>query len=87
MAATTLPLILLPPSEGKASGGTGAPWAPGTMEIDLDDRRSDVTAALTRAMRGSIPAGCYRTMNVPVIVVGWTSHRKKYVPASSAGTS
>jgi uncharacterized protein len=53
MAATTLPLILLPPSEGKASGGTGAPWAPGMMEIDLDDRRSDAMAALARAMRGS----------------------------------
>lgn len=25
-------------------------------------------------------------MNVPVIVVGWTSQRKRYVPAGSAGT-
>jgi uncharacterized protein len=56
MAATTLPLILLPPSEGKAADGSGPPWAPGTMDIDLDDRRSDVIAALARGMRGSAAA-------------------------------
>jgi hypothetical protein len=44
-------LMLLPPSEGKAAGGTGAPWEPGTTAIDLDERRSDVMAALARAMR------------------------------------
>ena len=36
------PLILLPPSEGKAAGGTGAPWAPGTMAVDLDALREKV---------------------------------------------
>lgn len=51
--AATLPLILLPPSEGKASGGTGDPWTPGVMAIDLDDRRREVIAALATAMRGS----------------------------------
>jgi cytoplasmic iron level regulating protein YaaA (DUF328/UPF0246 family) len=49
----TLPLILLPPSEGKASGGAGGPWQRGTMEIDLDDRREEVIAALIKAMKGS----------------------------------
>ena len=51
--AATLPLILLPPSEGKALGGTGDPWRPGAMAIDLDDRRRAVIAALATAMRGS----------------------------------
>lgn len=49
----TMPLILLPPSEGKASGGVGGPWQRGTMEIDLDDRREEVIAALAKAMKGS----------------------------------
>jgi hypothetical protein len=48
-----LPLILLPPSEGKASGGEGAPWACGTMALDLDGRRTEVLDALGRAMRGN----------------------------------
>ena len=38
--SSTLPLILLPPSEGKAPGGSGAPWSPGSMSVDLDDRRA-----------------------------------------------
>jgi uncharacterized protein len=50
--AATLPLILLPPSEGKALGGTGDPWAPGVMAIDLDEQRRKVIAALATAMRG-----------------------------------
>jgi uncharacterized protein len=49
----TRPLILLPPSEGKAPGGTGPAWSEGTMAVDLDDRRRSVMAALVRAMRGS----------------------------------
>lgn len=49
----TVPLILLPPSEGKALGGTGDPWKPGAMAIDLDDRRRRVIAALATAMRGT----------------------------------
>jgi len=51
--ATALPLILLPPSEGKAPGGSGDPWKPGAMTIDLDDRRRKVIAALATAMRGT----------------------------------
>jgi cytoplasmic iron level regulating protein YaaA (DUF328/UPF0246 family) len=47
------PLILLPPSEGKAPGGTGKPWPYGTSTFSvLDDARRDVLAALQSAMRG-----------------------------------
>ena len=53
---TKLPLILLPPSEGKAPGGGGAPWEPGTMAVDLDAQRSKLVAALQTAMRGSAAA-------------------------------
>lgn len=51
--ASRLPLILLPPSEGKAPGGGGPPWSPGAMAVDLDDRRIRVMDAVARAMRGS----------------------------------
>ena len=51
-----LPLILLPPSEGKADGGTGPPWRPGTMAVDLDEQRRAVCAALVRAMGSSGPS-------------------------------
>src|SRR6478736_5928769 len=48
------PLLLLPPSEGKAAGGTGAPWAPATMVApELDARRAKAMVALVRAMKGS----------------------------------
>jgi hypothetical protein len=48
------PLILLPPSEGKATGGTGGPWAPATMAApELDERRAKAMTALVRAMKGS----------------------------------
>jgi len=47
------PLILLPPSEGKAADGTGAPWAPGTMAVDLDARREKVLDALVKTARWS----------------------------------
>jgi uncharacterized protein len=53
--AATLPLILLPPSEGKAIGGTGDPWTPGAMAIDLEAQRRKVIAALATAMRGAEP--------------------------------
>jgi cytoplasmic iron level regulating protein YaaA (DUF328/UPF0246 family) len=46
------PLILLPPSEGKATGGDGPAWTPGTMALDLDGRRDRVLASLETAMRG-----------------------------------
>ena len=51
--ASRLPLILLPPSEGKATGGEGPSWSPGSMAIDLDARRERVLTALASAMRGS----------------------------------
>ena len=47
------PLLLLPPSEGKASGGGGAPWSAGSQRFaDLDDRRQEVATALADAVRG-----------------------------------
>src|SRR5512141_1421550 len=49
--ATSLPLILLPPSEGKASGGAGPAWEPGSMAVPLDPQREVVFEALGRAMR------------------------------------
>ena len=45
------PLILLPPSEGKAPGGDGPPWSAGSMAVDLDRQRATVLTALRRAMR------------------------------------
>jgi cytoplasmic iron level regulating protein YaaA (DUF328/UPF0246 family) len=54
--ARTAQLILLPPSEGKAVGGDGAAWAPGSMHVDLDERRVQVIAALRRAMRANAAA-------------------------------
>lgn len=48
------PLILIPPSEGKAPGGDGPSWRPGTMAVDLDDRRLRVMASLRSAMRGNV---------------------------------
>jgi cytoplasmic iron level regulating protein YaaA (DUF328/UPF0246 family) len=51
--STPLPLILLPPSEGKSEGGTGEPWAPGTMRHDLDEQRARTMRALTQAMKWS----------------------------------
>jgi cytoplasmic iron level regulating protein YaaA (DUF328/UPF0246 family) len=50
------PVILIPPSEAKTTGGMGAPWAPGRMRFDLDEVRArvlrearlDVAAAPTR---------------------------------------
>lgn len=44
------PLILLPPSEGKAMGGDGSPWVPATMaDGALDDDRKVVLAEAARA--------------------------------------
>lgn len=40
-------VILIPPSEGKATGGDGPPWAAGTMAVaDLDPIRQQVLRAL-----------------------------------------
>ncbi|MEP6759057.1 MAG: peroxide stress protein YaaA [Actinomycetota bacterium] len=50
--ASKLPLILLPPSEGKAAGGDGPPWARGSLTIDLDTQRRTVIRALAEAVKG-----------------------------------
>ena len=45
MAARTV--ILIPPSEGKATGGRAAPWTPDRMALaDLDEARREVLTAL-----------------------------------------
>lgn len=46
-----LPLILLPPSEGKSPSGTGPAWKPDTMRFCLDTERTQVVRALKRSMR------------------------------------
>ena len=47
------PLVLLPPSEGKAPGGNGPPWSDGKRSFGaLDPARREVIAALRKAMRG-----------------------------------
>lgn len=44
------PLVLLPPSEGKAEGGEGEPWAPGrARDGALDEARAQVLAVAARA--------------------------------------
>jgi hypothetical protein len=53
MAPTSACSILLPPSEGKASGGDGPPWSPGSMSVDLDGQRLRVAAALRSALRAN----------------------------------
>ena len=51
------PLILLPPSEGKAGGGTGPPWADAPQSFpDLAVHRRKVIAALVDAMAGPVEA-------------------------------
>jgi len=55
--ASSPPLILLPPSEGKAPGGSGEPWCPGTLHApELDPGRVKVGSALKAAMRATIAA-------------------------------
>ena len=45
MAARTV--ILIPPSEGKADGGGGVPYRPGTLALaDLDQARAEILTAL-----------------------------------------
>lgn len=57
MAASRPPLILLPPSEGKAPGGTGEPWRTGSTSFPaLDEDRQLVIRRLGTAMRTSIAA-------------------------------
>ena len=46
-AGRRAPVILLPPSEGKAAGGRGRPWRPGTGVLpELDTSRAEVLAAM-----------------------------------------
>ncbi len=48
------PLILLPPSEGKAAGGEGAPWESVDQSFPaLADSRREMVNALVEAMGGS----------------------------------
>ncbi len=49
------PLILLPPSEGKATGGRGAPWSDRAFAIDLTDARRQVVERLADAMHRPEP--------------------------------
>jgi cytoplasmic iron level regulating protein YaaA (DUF328/UPF0246 family) len=45
------PLVLVPPSEGKASGGRGRAWVPGSIAFpELDDARVTAMEALATAM-------------------------------------
>jgi len=56
-AMSRTPVVLLPPSEGKAAGGAGGPWLPGDGPFpQLDERRRQVMAAVAKAMRGSAAA-------------------------------
>lgn len=49
------PLILIPPSEGKSSGGSRTPWVNRTRRTStLDPARREVIAALTAAMHGDL---------------------------------
>ncbi len=48
-----LPLILLPPSEGKAKGGSGAPWASGSLSVNLDASRFKIATALVKSSKWS----------------------------------
>lgn len=51
---TTAPLILIPPSEGKAPGGSGRPFLPGSLSFPLlDGQRKIALAALRAAMRAN----------------------------------
>lgn len=59
------PLILLPPSEGKAPGGRGRPWAPGTCSFpELDERRTEVAEALAAAATSADDAALGKLLGV-----------------------
>ena len=50
-----VPLILLPPSEGKSSGGGGLPWSETTQSFSkLESARKEVIKALKTAMKSSV---------------------------------
>ena len=50
-----VPLILLPPSEGKSSGGDGLPWFKTTQSFpELESARKEVIKALKTAMKAPV---------------------------------
>ena len=50
-----VPLILLPPSEGKSSGGDGLPWSKTTQSFpELESARKEVIKALKTAMKAPV---------------------------------
>ena len=58
------PLILLPPSEGKAAGGGGPPWESVDQSFPaLADPRREVVSALVKAMGGS-PEAQFKLLGV-----------------------
>lgn len=77
------PVILLPPSEGKAPGGTGPAWRPGTMADPALDgpRRTVLTAARSAgatARRAPTMAAIERYRGVLYQQLDWSS-----LPAAS----
>jgi len=49
------PLILLPPSEGKSSGGNGPPWSKSKQSFpELESARKEVIKALKTAMKAPV---------------------------------
>lgn len=72
------PLILLPPSEGKALGGEGPPWTRGTMaDAALDAHRQKVLTQATRAgavaRRAPTMPACERYTGVLYRELDWAS--------------
>jgi cytoplasmic iron level regulating protein YaaA (DUF328/UPF0246 family) len=55
-SSANTPVILLPPSEGKAQGGEGLSWKPATMAFDLDADRERVLRAAFGAKAGAFLA-------------------------------
>ncbi len=51
------PVLLLPPSEGKALGGRGPSWRPGVMRFDLDDARRMVMQRALGSERAAVVDG------------------------------
>src|SRR3954468_8513271 len=54
--ATRAPVVLIPPSEGKATGGAGPVWTPGEMRFDLDASRLRVMKTLGARLRRELEA-------------------------------
>lgn len=56
MLPMTVPIVLLPPSEGKSAGGNGPVWTEGSFRVDLGRDRTTVAKALRSAMRQNVSA-------------------------------